>query len=250
VSWLRSPREATRRGTLTALAILLASPGAGPGSADPLSTRSTPAAGRFLVATRQVAGPIFGRSIVLLIDANAKGAAGLVVNRPSRFPLREIFDELPETRTDPIYLGGPVEPRGMLLLMRTKRPPGDSRKIVDDLHLGHSADALREMIGRDLPPDRMRAFVGYAGWSPGQLEHEIERGDWFVIERDPELAFEARGDESWEKLVQSLESIRVERPRGERVLDAASSADCALCLLHELPEPRGASRPPGPRLPG
>ncbi len=182
---------------------------------EALQARSTgvrPAAGVFLVAKRQVTGPLFRRSIVLLFEAGPGGAAGLIVNRPTDLLLREAFDEFPSEREDRVFLGGPVEPRGMLLLFEAKKPTRDSRPLGDRLHLGQSADSLRELIEQGVAPSQMRSFLGYAGWAPGQLEAEITRGDWYVIERDPSLALRARGSKSWEAEIESLEAIRVEAP--------------------------------------
>lgn len=211
--------------------LLLAVFHVGATAADPLATRLDPAPGRYLVATRQVQGPIFGRSIVVLIGADERGAAGLIVNRPSRVPLAEVFDEMPDGRMDRIHLGGPVEPRGMLMLVRTPKAPQTWQKIRGELHLGQDADALRSMIRQGIEPGRMRAFVGHAGWAPGQLEHEIGRGDWFVIERDEALAFEARGDESWEELIRSLESVRTQLPPAS-----------GLCCAHDTARTSDPSR--------
>lgn len=211
----------------------------GAAAADPLATDLDPAPGRYMVATRQVKGPVFGRSIVVLIGADERGAAGLIVNRPSRVPLGEVFDEMPDGRTDRIHLGGPVEPRGMLMLVRTPKAPQTWQKIRGELHLGQDAEALRGMIREGMGPDQMRAFVGHAGWAPGQLEHEIERGDWFVIERDEALAFEALGDEGWEELIRSLESIR-----------AQLFPDPALCCAHDTACASDPSRRRAARLPG
>jgi len=187
---------------------------------DPLLARSPqarvgsvqPAAGIFLIAKRQVTGPVFKQSIILLFEAGPGGAAGLIVNRPTDLLLREAFDEFPSERDDPVFMGGPVEPRGMLLLFEAKDPPRDSRPVREPLHLGQSAESLRGLIELGLPRTQMRSFLGYAGWSPGQLEAEIARGDWYVVERDPSLALRALGSKSWEAEMESLEAIRVEVP--------------------------------------
>ena len=188
------------------------------GTPSPVSSfaTGTPAAGRFLVATRQVDGPVFRRSVILLTDAGANGAAGVIVNQPTKLPLRSVFRGL-EERTDRVYLGGPVEPRGMLFLFRGSDPPDDTRRIIADLHLGQSADAMRTILQRDIPAERFRAFLGYAGWAPGQLEAEIARGDWLVTEGSPDLPFDDVPDSVWPKLIRSLEEIRVQRSRDRDV---------------------------------
>ena len=205
---------------LTCLAVLAVSAGTAVATAPPElqrlagEERQIPAAGRYLVAKRQVRGPVFGRSVVLVLEANAGGAAGLIVNRPTGLALRELFPESAALagREDRVHLGGPVEPRGLLFLVRTEKPPVDSSPLVGDLHVGRSAEALHEVVERGVPSERFRSFIGHAGWAPGQLEHEIRRGDWYVIEGDPTLAFREGGDEIWRTLLRSLEAIRVRAP--------------------------------------
>ena len=207
-------RQRGRQTRLWFLASLILAAGAALFPLAPQARDATvqPAAGVFLVAKRQVTGPLFTQSIVLLFQAGPGGAAGLIVNRPTDLLLREAFDEFPSEREDRVFLGGPLEPRGMLLLFEAKDPPRDSRPLRDQLHLGQSADSLRELIDQGLSSSQMRSFLGYAGWAPGQLEAEIARGDWYVIERDPSLALRARGAKSWEAEMESLEAIRVEAP--------------------------------------
>lgn len=169
-----------------------------------------PAPGRFLVATRQVTGPVFGQSVILLLEAGADGSVGLIVNRPTELPLRSIFPEF-EERADRVHLGGPVEPRGILFLFRGVDPPDGARRIIADVHLGQSADAMRSVLQRGIPANRLRAFLGYAGWGPGQLEAEIARGDWLLTDGNADLPFDEAPDSVWPKLIRSLEEIRVQK---------------------------------------
>ncbi len=196
-------------GALALAALVVVAPPDASAPAKP----GAPAAGRLLVATRQVAGPIFGESVILLLDANDEGAAGLIVNRPTRLPLRELFPELDALaeRGDRVHLGGPVEPRGLLFLFRSEHPPEDTRRILGDLHLGQSARALRAVVDAGAPASRLRAFVGHAGWAPGQLEGEIARGDWLVAEGAPGLPFSETPETMWREKIRALEGLRVRR---------------------------------------
>ncbi len=208
---LHAGRGSLPRG-FVAVALLTLLAGPAPSAPELLE----PAAGRFLVARRQIEGSMFARSIVLLIDASDRGASGLIVNRPTQIRLRELM-KVPREREDLVHLGGPLAPGGMLFLTRAPDPPAGSRPIRGRLHLGESADGLRALIASGEPAERVRTFLGHAGWAPGQLDHEIARGDWFVIEGEVALAFEARGDESWEAALAPLEGIRVRAPGSDRV---------------------------------
>ena len=85
-----------------------------------------PARGKFLVASRNLIDPRFQETVVLLIDYNAEGAAGLIINRPTKMPLAEVLPSVPglKERADVVYYGGPVEGHQMLMLIRS----GKSRK--------------------------------------------------------------------------------------------------------------------------
>jgi len=171
-------------------------------------------AGRFLVATRQIDGPVFGRSVVLLLDYSHAGALGLIVNRPTAMSLHELLPALDEItdRQDRVFLGGPVETQMMVFLIRSESIPPDSQRVIGDIHATGSADALRKMIEQDAPESRFHAYVGYAGWGPGQLDAEIARGDWYVAPADPDQVFDPSLGDLWERLVFEHEGMPVLAP--------------------------------------
>jgi len=125
-----------RSGGLLAAALLLTAVlGAWP---LPVDDPEAPAPGTFLVAAQGLADANFRQSVVLLIDHDADGSWGLIVNLPT--PLR-LADLLPEEkdlrgREDRLFAGGPVAPNRLLMLFRSPRPPRDSRPLFDDVHLG------------------------------------------------------------------------------------------------------------------
>lgn len=172
------------------------------------------APGRLLVATRQLQGPFFSRTVVLLLDYSPTGALGLIVNRPTSIELKELLPALEQIgdRQDRVYMGGPVEPQLMVFLIRSeKRPPG-SQHVIADIHATGSAQALRGVVERGAPESRFHAYVGYAGWGPGQLDAEVARGDWYVAPADPEHVFDPKVGDLWERLIFEHEGVRVRGP--------------------------------------
>lgn len=171
-----------------------------------------PARGRFLVATRQVQDAIFGGSVVLLFHAG-EGAMGLIVNRRTERRLGDLLPDDPALRgrNDPVYLGGPVEAAALIVLLRDPEAPEDA--IVGDVHAAvlrrEVEEALEELSARPL-----RFFAGHAGWAPGQLEHEIARGDWLVVDARPDQVFAKEPAELWPELMRQHDGIRVEGPGG------------------------------------
>jgi putative transcriptional regulator len=185
-----------------------AAPSPRPGS---IPGREKLAKGRFLIATRQVRGPFFGETVIVLLDHSEEGAAGLIVNRPTRTRLSELLPQPAglEDRRDRIHLGGPVEPHAMVFLIRSHTTPPDSQRVLADVHVTGSAAALEHVVARNVPASRFHAYLGYAGWAPGQLEAEVARGDWYVSSEKPEIIFDEAPHDLWLRLVREHEGVHV-----------------------------------------
>ena len=167
-------------------------------------TAQKPARGKFLVAARRLGDPNFRKTVVLLIRYGPKGAMGLVINRPLAVKLSTVLPNIKELdqSTEPLYIGGPVEPTAVLLLVKTLKPPESATPVIDDVYLTSSTKALRRLIKKADKSERFRIFAGYAGWGPKQLESECDRGDWFVLEADHETLFDRKSAEIWPELIQ------------------------------------------------
>lgn len=194
------------------LGIVLVWAPAGNASTDALG--AAPAAGRLLVASPRLDGSWFERSVVLLLDYGEQGAVGLIVDRPSRLLLADLLPEIPELRTrkDPVFLGGPVDHSSLFMLLRSARPPPESRPVLADVHLSQSLVALRSLLGRDVAGSRFRAYAGCAGWAPGQLDAEISRGDWMIAPGSAEDVFSRNPLELWQRLVHEHGGVQVRAP--------------------------------------
>jgi putative transcriptional regulator len=203
---MRSPGRSAvidlRRGCLLAAVLLLptalfASP---PVLFRPVDHTEPPAPGKFLVAARGLADPNFRETVVLLIDQDEQGSWGLVINRSTPVRLSDLLPEekLFRGRKDTLLAGGPVAPTRLLALLRSLRPPPDSRPVFDDVHLAWNPEALRKL--GSAKPTSFHLYAGYAGWGPGQLDWEISRGDWQVMPADADLVFAEHPEAVWEIL--------------------------------------------------
>jgi len=136
---------------------------------------SNPARGKLLVATEAVQGELFANTVVLLLYYDETGAFGLVVNRPTDVPLAEVLgeEEAIAAYRGTLFWGGPVHMDSLRALLVTDSPPADAEKIVESVYLVSYEDAF-EAGAADT--SRMRLFIGYAGWAPGQLERELAHG--------------------------------------------------------------------------
>lgn len=165
----------------------------------------------FLLATPSLQDPNFRRAVVLLFHHTPDGALGLVVNRPSKRNLGELLD-LIEVKPDPpavamrdlpVLVGGPVSPGSGWLIFEGKDPEGMSFKVQDDLRVTGSMDVFRMMLERG-PPGGVAFLLGYAGWGPGQLDHEMEAGAWMAAPVEREALFEWPYEDRWRRAFLSL----------------------------------------------
>jgi putative transcriptional regulator len=169
-----------------------------------------PAEGRLLVATELVGGDFFNQTVVLLLHYDAEGAMGIVINRPTEVEPQELLDNVePITGySGPIYWGGPVQMNSLRALLRTDTPPSGAEAIVGSVHQVSIDDALKIA-----PTDsaNLRLFIGYAGWSAGQLDSEMARGSWHVVPASDEHVFAEDPHTLWKRLTRPRE-LRVAVP--------------------------------------
>jgi len=152
----------------------------------------------FLVATDQLDGTGFARTVVLMVHFGGRGGTtGLTINRPSNLTLEEAFPNIERLRgnDDTLFLGGPVSSQSVFVLLRTKQPKEGMKRLIKDIYFAPGHQILSEDIAGE-----SRVFAGYAGWAPGQLQAEIDRGDWRVIRRDPDIIFEENTTDLWQQL--------------------------------------------------
>ena len=170
--------------------------------------------GKMLVASATLPDPSFRRTVILLLEYDATGALGVIVDRPTEIALETVLPEIAELKGRPetVFLGGPVARDRMVLLVRTSKPPEPGSKVLDGLFLTTSFDVLRELARGPRDPVPFRAFVGYAGWAPGQLDAEVARGDWDVVPGDTAKILAPEPGKIWEQMH--------ERARGEWVRGA------------------------------
>jgi putative transcriptional regulator len=163
--------------------------------------------GVFLVAKPELLDPNFRETVVLITQPEIGGGpVGVIVNRPIAARLTQALPQIgavPE-RYEQIYGGGPVMPNGLLFLVRTSERISGGWQVLADVYLSGDLDVLRKVIAGELKVDTVRAYAGYAGWAPGQLQNEIQRGGWYVIKADADTIFAADVSRVWPDLIEKL----------------------------------------------
>lgn len=117
---------------------------------------------------------------MLLCEHDVEGSMGLILNRPLDMHLGEILDEMVAIE-EPVALGGPVQTNTLHYIHRLGDDIPGSVRISGRLAWGGDFEVVKSMLHRgDIQRNKLRFFVGYAGWSPGQLEEEIEADGWIM----------------------------------------------------------------------
>jgi putative transcriptional regulator len=142
--------------------------------------------GQLLIAGPVLLDPNFQRTVVLVIEHSPEGALGLVLNRPSETTVGEAVSELDELvgSEEPLFVGGPVQQTALIVLAQFEDAGRAAVVAFDDIGVLGGEDH------EDPPPTRRgRAFAGHSGWGPGQLDADLERGDWILEPARYEDAF-------------------------------------------------------------
>jgi len=137
-----------------------------------------------------------------------KGAMGLVVNKRTDVPISRVFHDLKEAsgRNDPVYIGGPVELNSVMALLKSASKPEGATRVFGDVYLISSKDALTATLASHAESSVFHTYIGYAGWSAGQLEHEVQLGAWHILPADAGIVFHADPDSVWPRLVRRTET--------------------------------------------
>jgi len=146
--------------------------------------------GQLLVAAPVLSDPNFHRTVVLIAEHGDEGAMGLVLNRPTDTSVGDALPELSPIagEEEPVFVGGPVS-TGSVLAVAELDDPDDASELL--------FGAVGFVQEPDIPVLRGRVFVGYAGWSAGQLESELEEESWLVLPAEPDDLFSDDPDGLW-----------------------------------------------------
>jgi putative transcriptional regulator len=158
------------------------------------------ARGQLLIAGPALLDRNFWRTVVLVVEHTEEGALGLVLNRPSDTSIAEAVPQLEELLEpdDLLFLGGPVQPSSVIVLAQFEDPGDAALLAFDDVGVLGTASAPEELV---TGVSTGRAFVGHAGWGPGQLDSELERGDWILEPARRQDAFSAEPEELWAEVL-------------------------------------------------
>lgn len=166
------------------------------------------AAPALIIAMPDLLDPNFHRTVVLLIEKNEQGAFGVVINRAGESKMSELCSGLNvdwggDDVTVALY-GGPVGTQQGFLLHGDVADDVSvtSREVSPGVRIASDMETFRTLCRR--PPDDLRIVLGYAGWAPEQLEHEMRSGAWLTTDVTADLVFHTPLETIWEKSLRGL----------------------------------------------
>jgi putative transcriptional regulator len=161
-------------------------------------------AGRLLVATPDMRDPRFVESVIYVVRHDASGAMGLVVNRPvQQVALAQLLDRFGVAGAQApgsvhVHWGGPVE-AGKAFVLHTPDYRAEGTVVVRERVAFTGNRKILEAMAVQAGPRRLLFAVGFAGWAPGQLDAELERGGWLTAGADEELLFDDDYASKWRR---------------------------------------------------
>jgi putative transcriptional regulator len=156
--------------------------------------------GKLLIASPALTDPNFARSVVLMTEHSEDGAMGIVLNRPAETSASELMPSLESIAgTDPLFIGGPVQPQAVVLLAEFSDPDAAAWIVVADVGLASSQSDFSEL---DDAVRRGRFYAGYSGWGPGQLELELEIESWIIEPPLPTELFPDDPESLWSDVLE------------------------------------------------
>ena len=158
-------------------------------------------AGRILISVPFFSDIFFKRSVVLITDYEKNSSAGLIINRKSVVTVRSVVNDIKVD--DPLYIGGPVMTNNLFCIHNHQNTKGAS-KLLPGVFVGFDDMFLALIEHNAIESIRYKFFLGYSGWSPGQLEMEIKNKMWVVGHANLELIFQVPADLLWETAVDYL----------------------------------------------
>ena len=156
-----------------------------------------------LIAMPSMEDPNFAKTVTLICEHNDEGAMGIVINRKTDIALNEVYEQMEiessaeATKDQMVHIGGPVQEQRGFILHDGGHTYDSTMKITDDLFITTSRDILEDMAQGKGPTHSLIA-LGYAGWSPGQLEDEVLNNAWLTSPANNDILFEMPDDRRWE----------------------------------------------------
>jgi len=163
-----------------------------------------PAPGKLLISEPFLYDPSFSRSVVFLVEHNEEGSVGFILNKPIELGVSEALDDFPDFDGE-LYFGGPVSPNNLFYIHTLGDQVEGSKLVMDGIYWGGDFDRIKFLIASNqLDKDQILFFAGYSGWSPDQLDNELEEKSWIVTDGRYEHLFERDPAKLWTSVLKGM----------------------------------------------
>ena len=163
-----------------------------------------PASGILLIADPFLKDPNFLRTVVFLCEHKDEGSFGFVLNRQYENTLDELIPEL-EGHKLPVYFGGPVQVDSIHFLHQYPEEIPGGQEVIKGVYWGGDFDAVVNLVkNEEINKDKIRFFIGYSGWSEGQLKEEMTEKTWLTVKPTRKLIFHNNYNEVWKDSLKHL----------------------------------------------
>jgi putative transcriptional regulator len=162
-----------------------------------------PQKGRVLIAEPFLPGSYFNRAIIFIVEHNDEGTVGLILNKRVDFLIADFYKTFPNYEK-PLFVGGPVNIESVYYIHNYGDLIPDSIHIIDDLYWGGNFDRLKELVNSGIAEqNKVRFFLGYSGWSDGQLKEELEDDSWIVADIPSSFVL-SDSEDLWKEMVNEV----------------------------------------------
>ena len=171
--------------------------------------------GKLLVVPRHSPDPSFAESVVLLVHYAEDGTVGLMINRRSTLPVSRVLRDLKGSSNDSdlVYAGGPVQMEAVQALLQSPPGPHDATHLFGNVYLVSKKAELEKAFVAGKGSRELRIYLGYCGWSRGQLENEVNRGGWYIFDGSEGTVFDSDPSTLWSRMIArtELHVVRLQR---------------------------------------
>jgi len=160
--------------------------------------RVAPGKGKILVSEPYLPDPNFERTIILLCEHNDEGSFGFIMNKPSLAKLADVMQDLKDIDA-PVFIGGPVQQDTLHYIHRLSNLE-ESIEVMEGIYWGGDFDQLVSLIEtKQVAASDIKFFLGYSGWSVGQIDEELKEDSWIVSDKvNEELLFDIKAESMWQ----------------------------------------------------
>lgn len=163
-----------------------------------------PIKGAIIIAEPLIEDPNFERSVILLTEHNDDGTVGFILNRPLELTLGDLVEDLSGISSK-VYEGGPVQKDEMYIIHQCGKDIAGSVPITSSLWWGGDFNEIQEKITSGvLAAENFKLFLGYSGWSFGQLNQEVRDRSWVILDSKKFQIFNRESGELWKEVMKEL----------------------------------------------